>query len=50
MPVAQALVGAGKRADFLVLSDNPVECRTEDIASIRVLQTWVSGAKIFNRP
>jgi predicted amidohydrolase YtcJ len=41
---------AGKRADFLVLSGNPVECRTEEIASIQVLQTWVGGAKIFNRP
>jgi predicted amidohydrolase YtcJ len=40
----------GKRADFLVLSGNPVECRTEDIASIRVLETWAGGARIFNRP
>jgi hypothetical protein len=41
---------AGKRADFVVLSGNPVECRTEEIASIRVLQTWASGVKVFNRP
>jgi predicted amidohydrolase YtcJ len=41
---------SGKRADFLVLSANPVECRTEEIASIQVLQTWAHGARIFNRP
>ena len=34
---------AGKRADLVVLSANPVECRTEDIASIEVLQTLGSG-------
>ena len=41
---------AGKRADFLVLSGNPVECRTEEIASLQVLQTWARGVRIFNRP
>jgi predicted amidohydrolase YtcJ len=40
----------GKRADFLVLSRNPIECRTEEIALILVLQTWVGGVRIFNRP
>jgi predicted amidohydrolase YtcJ len=40
----------GKRADFLVLSANPIECRTEHITSIQVLQTWAHGVKIFNRP
>lgn len=43
--------GAGDiEADLVVLSANPVECRTEDIASIEVLQTWARGVRIFNRP
>jgi predicted amidohydrolase YtcJ len=37
---------AGKRADLLVLSANPVECRADDIPSIDVRQTWVRGVPI----
>jgi len=36
---------SGKRADLLVLSSNPVECAPKDLASLRVLETWVSGAR-----
>src|SRR5207247_1556514 len=32
---------AGKRADLLVLSENPLECRSDRLSSIRVLETWV---------
>jgi predicted amidohydrolase YtcJ len=41
---------AGKRADFLILSANPVDCPADAIASIEVLQTWVSGVRIGDPP
>src|SRR5262249_1993420 len=36
---------AGKRADLLVLSSNPLDCAPAALASIRVLQTWVAGVR-----
>jgi predicted amidohydrolase YtcJ len=36
---------AGKRADLLVLSTNPLECRPADLASIRILETWIAGVR-----
>jgi predicted amidohydrolase YtcJ len=41
---------AGKRADFLVLSDSPLEGPTDAIKDVKVLQTWVQGVQILVRP
>lgn len=41
---------AGKRADFLVLSTNPLACQPEAIKDVQVLQTWVMGSQILVRP
>jgi predicted amidohydrolase YtcJ len=40
----------GKRADFLVLSDDPLQCPSEAIKDVQVLQTWVAGVPILVRP
>jgi predicted amidohydrolase YtcJ len=40
----------GKRADLVVLSDDPLRCRAEALEDIQVLQTWVEGRRILVRP
>jgi predicted amidohydrolase YtcJ len=41
---------SGKRADFLVLSHDPLGCQAQAIKDIQVLQTWVEGAPVLVRP
>jgi predicted amidohydrolase YtcJ len=41
---------SGKRADFLVLSSNPLEGPAEAIKDVSVLQTWVEGVPVLVRP
>jgi predicted amidohydrolase YtcJ len=41
---------AGKRADLLVLSDDPLRCAPSDIARIRVQETWAGGVRHPNAP
>jgi predicted amidohydrolase YtcJ len=40
----------GKRADFLVLSSNPLDGPPEAIKDVQVLQTWVEGVPVLVRP
>jgi predicted amidohydrolase YtcJ len=40
----------GKRADFLVLSANPLECAPDATEGVQVLQTWVAGRPILVQP
>lgn len=40
----------GKRADFLVLSADPLESPPDAIKDLRVLQTWVAGRPILVQP
>jgi len=40
---------AGKLADFVILSDNPLKAAPKDIRHICALQTWIAGQKAFDR-
>lgn len=40
---------AGKLADFIVLDNNPFEVDKMDIKNIKVLQTFISGEKVYQR-
>jgi predicted amidohydrolase YtcJ len=37
----------GKFADFVILDKDPRQVPPADIASIKVLETWVDGRKVF---
>ena len=37
----------GKRADFIVLDQDIMKIPAEDIASLRVAETWVDGERVF---
>lgn len=39
----------GKRADFIVLSRDLVNCKEEEILETKVLETWVDGVKLYDR-
>jgi predicted amidohydrolase YtcJ len=41
---------SGKRADLLVLSDDPVACAPAEIARIRIEETWLKGVRRRNAP
>lgn len=40
----------GKRADFIVIDRDPLTCAEDDIKDTRVLETWLDGRKVFERP
>ena len=38
----------GERADFVVLSGNPLDSSAEQIRQLKVLETWVGGRKVYD--
>lgn len=40
-------IAPGKYADFIVLEKDPLKCSEEEIPSIKVLQTWSGGRKVY---
>lgn len=42
-------IAPGYRADFTVLDRNPLTCASEKLLDTRVLQTWISGERVFER-
>ena len=40
---------AGKQADLVILSRNPLEMATTDLLSLEVMETWSRGAQVFQR-
>ena len=40
---------SGKRADFIVVDRDIVNCPIDDLKDTRVLQTWLEGKKVFER-
>jgi predicted amidohydrolase YtcJ len=42
-------IRSGKRADLILLSDNPAACREEDLRKIRVEETVKDGETIYKR-
>ena len=40
---------AGKLADMIVLSDNPLTVPEEDIMNLQVLATYLGGQLVFGR-
>ena len=41
---------SGKRADFIVLDQDIFEIEASDIASVKVLQTWLDGELVYSYP
>ncbi len=41
---------SGKRADFVVLDQDIFEVEAENIAGVRVLQTWLDGELVYSYP
>ena len=38
----------GERADFVVLSGNPLDSSAAQIRELKVLETWVGGRKVYD--
>ncbi len=39
----------GKKADFIVLAQNPLTCAVDDIPHISIEQTWVDGKQVWSK-
>jgi hypothetical protein len=42
-------IEAGKRADFIVVDRDLLECPIDDLRGTRVLETWVEGKRVYRR-
>jgi predicted amidohydrolase YtcJ len=40
-------LAAGERADFLILDRDPLMANPQDMRGIRVLETWIGGAQVY---
>ena len=38
---------SGKKADFVILNQNPLTCETDDIRQIAVEETWIDGKQVW---
>jgi len=43
-------LSSGKKADFIVLSNDLLNCPEEEILTTQVLQTWIDGKKLWEQP
>ncbi len=39
----------GKKADFIVLAQNPLTCAVDDIPHISIEQTWIDGVQVWKK-
>ena len=39
----------GKKADFIVLAQNPLTCAVDEIPHISIEQTWVDGKQVWHK-
>ena len=48
MEAVTGSIEAGKFADFVVLDRNPLQCSNEELAEVKVIETWMNGKKIYS--
>ena len=48
--IDEGSLAAGKRADFIVLSEDPLRVEPDEIADIKVLKTMVGGKPVWEEP
>jgi predicted amidohydrolase YtcJ len=42
-------IETGKRADFIVVDRDLLNCAVDDVKDTKVLQTWLEGKQVFKR-
>lgn len=46
---AKGILSAGRKADFIILSDNPLAVPADKLRDIKVIKTYKSGKLVYNR-
>jgi hypothetical protein len=46
-PALSGTLEEGKYADFVVLSADPFSVHPDTIATIKILETWIAGCRVF---